>query len=241
MGSQGGQRLANNKFLPAKARFTSTSSLIMKFAVSMLLLLLSAISDVMSLEEGNSTVAEIDKSKMIVDELDTLLDSLYQAISDNRDMILALQNETVKLADVQNKMRTSIAFTAYNPDILTLAKEETMKFPDVTLNEGGAYDGDSVFTAPMSGLYQLSVNTICNSQNEDGQQQANLRLECDGVTVFNLYSKCQSDQSIRVPASNAAAVHLAEGAECSVITEKGSGIARAGMSSIFSGHVLLLD
>jgi len=198
-------------------------------------------------DQTESLATSIEEKHVMIYALKNETASLTTSIEEKNNMIIALQNETKALTTsvanvsaVQSKMRTAVAFTAFNPDIVQLAKDANMKFPNVTLNEGGAYNGASGnFTAPMSGLYQLSVNTICNSQLEEGQ--VNLRLDCAGVPVFNLYSKCPSDKSIRVPASNAAAVRLAAGAECSVRSEKGSGIARAGMSSIFSGHVLLLD
>ena len=60
---------------------------------------------------------------------------------------------------------SAVAFTAFlNKNVLTFGIQQPVPFDNVTLNYGNAYDTrQEAFTAPVDGIYQVSVTIATNA------------------------------------------------------------------------------
>jgi hypothetical protein len=92
-----------------------------------------------------------------------------------------------------------VAFNAYySTGSGNYVVNQSIVFPLVLLNEGGGYDESTgIFTAPVSGMYQFSIN-ICNA---DGKYMtAAIVHENTRITAATTYSASSICASATIPA-----------------------------------------
>lgn len=77
------------------------------------------------------------------------------------------------------KNQSVVAFTATDPQTLTLQENTTIVFASTTLSEGDGYNpNNGIFTAPVGGLYEFSVQS-CNVNSG----RASLAIVNEGMDV----------------------------------------------------------
>ncbi|BFZ13399.1 hypothetical protein BsWGS_16438 [Bradybaena similaris] len=164
----------------------------------------------------------MDSDKLTTKMLDTI---------DSVDKLLASGVVAVGLQAA--KQRQIVSFTVRTSKNLPyLSESEVIKFDDVLINNGGAYDAHTgVFTSPVSGVYLFSAS-ILSGFNSTIETTITLNGQHD---VSRIYSGAFKNRGY---GSNTVILNLRKGDEVSVAVFFGNGNYVHGKWSTFCGTLL---
>ncbi|XP_060553464.1 heavy metal-binding protein HIP-like [Ruditapes philippinarum] len=110
-------------------------------------------------KDVEKSTSGLDDLKAVTDEVKT---TCKDGLSDVSKRFAALEKQVKEMDQATEKQSQTVAFNVM--DAVNYTGSETMKFSNIILNEGNAYNIETgIFTAPIDGIYQFNAH-ICGNR-----------------------------------------------------------------------------
>ncbi|XP_060573009.1 uncharacterized protein LOC132730942, partial [Ruditapes philippinarum] len=153
-------------------------------------------------KDVENSFSGLDDLKAVIDEVKT---TCKDGLSDLSKRLTVLQKQVNELDQATEKKTQTVAFNVM--DAVNYTGSQTMKFSNIILNEGNAYNIETgIFTAPLDGIYQFYAHICCNRKTSEIEYFIKVGTSSIVTGEFMLPSRVNNDSDAKCTSFSAVAM-----------------------------------